>query len=393
MGYEKKYKEALEKARQLCAYPTTKPFISDLQDLFPELKESEDEMIRKALIYHYQGDGCLCTNEYRIDYKEIRAWLEKQGAYSQREECLDCQFNYASECKGSCAMKRGEQKPVVIISKFRIGDEIKTSNEESLTITKIDEKGYWSEDLFICSFDEECIWDLVKQKPIDKAEPKFHKGEWIIHQGTENIYQVVALIDNHYQLKYGDNYAVQKCTDVDRYARLWDIKDAKCGDVLSDGTTIFIFKDLLSDGSVMSYCDYDTDSGESDAFCPLSMNLMCSKITPATKEQRDILMKAIADAGYTFDFKKKELKRIEQKPAWSEEDNSNLQCCITKVQHDMNNGWIGRNEELLSWLESLKDRYTWKPSDEQMITLRQVISGCSYDIEPLVELETKLKEL
>ena len=37
---EKKYKEALEKARQLCGYPTTMPFISDLQDIFPELKES-----------------------------------------------------------------------------------------------------------------------------------------------------------------------------------------------------------------------------------------------------------------------------------------------------------------------------------------------------------------
>ena len=44
----KRYDEALEKARQLCAYPTTKPFISDLQDIFPELKESEDEKIKKV---------------------------------------------------------------------------------------------------------------------------------------------------------------------------------------------------------------------------------------------------------------------------------------------------------------------------------------------------------
>ena len=43
--------------------------------------------------------------------------------------------------------------------------------------------------------------------------------------------------------------------------------------------------------------------------------------------------------------------------------------------------------------DSLYHQNTWKPSDEQMTALRQVISGCSYDIEPLVELETKLKEL
>ena len=32
-------------------------------------------------------------------------------------------------------------------------------------------------------------------------------------------------------------------------------------------------------------------------------------VYPATKEQRDTLIKAMADAGYTFDFEKKELKK------------------------------------------------------------------------------------
>ena len=32
-------------------------------------------------------------------------------------------------------------------------------------------------------------------------------------------------------------------------------------------------------------------------------------VKPATKEQRDTLMKAIADAGYIFDFDKKKLKK------------------------------------------------------------------------------------
>ena len=36
-------------------------------------------------------------------------------------------------------------------------------------------------------------------------------------------------------------------------------------------------------------------------------------VHPSTKEQRDTLMKAIADAGYIFDIEKKELKKIEQK--------------------------------------------------------------------------------
>ena len=34
---------------------------------------------------------------------------DEQKPYGQRKECEDCQFNYASECKGYCALKRNEQ--------------------------------------------------------------------------------------------------------------------------------------------------------------------------------------------------------------------------------------------------------------------------------------------
>lgn len=79
------YDKALEEAKKWHKafvmgqnYPATDIKVS-YECIFPELKESEDERIRKALIYHFGGDGCICTNEYRIDYKDICAWLEKQG--------------------------------------------------------------------------------------------------------------------------------------------------------------------------------------------------------------------------------------------------------------------------------------------------------------------------
>ena len=67
--------------------------------------------------------------------------------------------------------------------------------------------------------------EAIKEEKVDnanKVESKFHEGDWIFHQGTENIYKVVAVIDNQYQLKYGDTYTIQKCDDVDRHARLLD---------------------------------------------------------------------------------------------------------------------------------------------------------------------------
>lgn len=83
MDYERKYKEALEKARQLCLYPTTKPFISDLQNLFPELRESDDERIRKSLLDYFnrykEQEECGIKTFYGIPTDDILAWLENQG--------------------------------------------------------------------------------------------------------------------------------------------------------------------------------------------------------------------------------------------------------------------------------------------------------------------------
>ena len=49
-------------------------------------------------------------------------------------------------------------------------------------------------------------------------------------------------------------------------------------------------------------------------------------------------------------------KQGEQKPAWSEEDDYNLQCMIAKVASDIQKGNVGRNNELIDWLKSLKER-------------------------------------
>ena len=55
MNYEKKYKEALERARKIYEQGT---ITESLCYVFPELKESEDERIRKEIIeyfIHYSG--------------------------------------------------------------------------------------------------------------------------------------------------------------------------------------------------------------------------------------------------------------------------------------------------------------------------------------------------
>lgn len=76
MGYEKAYKEALERAKSF-----QEKYGGDYAGyIFPELRESEDEKIRKFLIDYFTsykiGNVATKLNGYRID--DILAYLEKQ---------------------------------------------------------------------------------------------------------------------------------------------------------------------------------------------------------------------------------------------------------------------------------------------------------------------------
>lgn len=106
MDYEKKYKEALDRARQFITKELYAECNGNLVEyIFPELKEGEDERIRKALLRFHAStidiDG--------IQGKEILAWLEKQG-YTKKD--VDDAY-----LKGICNTKhelekQGDQKSV-----------------------------------------------------------------------------------------------------------------------------------------------------------------------------------------------------------------------------------------------------------------------------------------
>ena len=111
MDYEKLHKDTITKLQEMVnsGKITVEIARGICADFIPE---NEDERIRKSLIYHYQGDGCLCTNKYRIDYKEIRAWLEKQG--DQKPVVDDKDAEKASEEYRNFRMYCGIKDPVML---------------------------------------------------------------------------------------------------------------------------------------------------------------------------------------------------------------------------------------------------------------------------------------
>lgn len=65
-----------------------------------------------------------------------------------------------------------------------------------------------------------------------------------------------------------------------------------------------------------------------------------------------------------------------QKPAWSEEDEEIYRKCICAMRASAC-GFPEEEkfvEQVDNWLKSLKDRYTWKPSGEQMKILNEVLN-------------------
>lgn len=90
MTYEKKYKESVEKLRYKISDNNGnidyKAVVNaeELQDIFPELAESEDERIKREIVRYIN----LHKNDERKSGEWI-AWLEKQGEKPQGKTALE----------------------------------------------------------------------------------------------------------------------------------------------------------------------------------------------------------------------------------------------------------------------------------------------------------------
>lgn len=263
----KAYAEALKKA-SAAHKDEDRHLKATLERIFPELKEEDDdERIKKNCIHFLE--------------------LQKQhhAAIFEIEECIDW------------LEKQGEQKP---------------QGKSAL--------------------------EAIKEENVDnanKVEPKFKVGNW--YQCIKDFFGKGVTFDKNtayycakegcLQDEYGCHIAIVK--DLYDNFKLWTIEDAKDGDVLACDinkaeiggdveklpnivSTIFNFKKLINiKDYIHSYCHlYDK------RFLGLQRtmyyNSFVYNISPATKEQRELLFQKIKEAGYEWDTEKKELKKKEK---------------------------------------------------------------------------------
>ena len=332
MDYKKEYEEKLSKAitlHKLAAETNNDNTRMALEELYPELKESEEEKIRNEIIsFLKEGEPYYSPNTVRR--QKWANWLEKQGmqnpeikddvlsrfAFYQYDDdtiYLSSLFVRESDRKcgyGSKILKAAEEVAKTFgISKIRLKVESNTWMEE----------WYKKNGYEYLSSEGEYDWleKQVEQTITDKGEPKFEieKGKWYVCNTPRYRDFVVGkayYCPKNGRLKPNENemarYVARHCF------HLWTIQDAKDGDVLAvNDDTIIIFKNLYNGSTFHSSCHIEND------IFRISKEDMpdwwsCKGFHPSTKEQRNLLFTKMKEAGYEWDAEKKELKKIEQKP-------------------------------------------------------------------------------
>ena len=120
-------------------------------------------------------------------------------------------------------------------------------------------------------------------------------------------------------------------------------------------------------------------------------------ISEATKQKLEDNLNKALEKEAPESWNKFLKKQGEQNPAWSEEDEVMFRKAIITIDNvRMNTGSSEYYQGICNWLNSLKDRYTWKPSDEQMVAINtaiNVLGKGTLNGKQLIELEEQLKKL
>ena len=311
----KAYDDALERARALNngedidveAGTTTCEYI------FPELKEpkeNNDEKIRKELIAHFRNTRCV-TEEGAEKIAQWVAWLEKQAEPNPYD---GVSFKYNGHAWGMCAKDNGveiifdgELKAFLSLEKsfiypiYHKPDIAPKSALEAIKEEKVD--------------NQNCV------NPVDNDEPKFHPGDWIIRSDERfkhNTYLIKEIKDYYVCEELKGRRVTFTFNDAHKNFKLWDISDAKRGDVVvdkSDGT-IGIFQSIghHPDGGSYNdhsycflYCRYDDGFFYADFEHGNTIN--SNDLIPATKEQRDLFFEKMTQAGWKWNAENKELSK------------------------------------------------------------------------------------
>ena len=193
-------------------------------------------------------------------------------------------------------------KEVIVYTFHHIFPELKESerirminfiSNELACIRATDEKGSDRYDELTEAID--WLENQADQIPSNNVDPKFRVGDWITN-GKLLVGQVTSFDGEYYRYMCDGLEQPLHVSNAHKW-HLWTIEDANDGDVLFYHGNILLFKKINSWRNVTSYLAYSQVYGIRSHFVVANNP---DAITPATKEQRDILFQKMKDAGYRW---------------------------------------------------------------------------------------------
>ena len=335
-SYKEKYEDILarlERAKNdndVC----DERFCCVIDDLIPELAESEDEKVGKELIKHlkelsdWKEDEVIPVKNPSY-YRQWASWLEKQEEHA----------NFRNKIQVGDKVTRNEDGVLVNLSQLK---RIAKPAEE-YNITGIGSKhaeGKLAEKIKELN---DTLEKQSKQKSADKVEPKFKVGQTIKKEDFNSGFTIVKLEDGFYYNDMGDHFPF---TDQDN----WELVEQK-----------------------PAWSEEDEEIwNKAKQIFPESLNMQSGYVT-----------------GCIDTFKHFSLKK-----EWSEDDMKVIKEIIFLLKHHNSNETlttVHSIEDMINWLKSLRPQNTWKPSDEQMMALLYHCSNGSV-LSSLYNDLNKLKE-
>lgn len=356
MNYEEKYKSALKWMQSLYGglHGATK---EEAEKYFPELKESEDERIRKWLIGTIKQIPDSSIEWETISKSDVLAWLEKQGQTFTKKDVDDAYLEGITDTKNEMEKQYEANYQIrkdiaTFIFNYRgdIKDRAKWMNYLGIKVSfveKQDEQNHcmiqWKGDNL-----KEVIDFTGKDKNFEKWFKSFEEYEKYV-QEHDGIFKLFNADGSHYEVPVGawivktpDGYNVaskavfkQKSVDTPKFkveqTSTWSEEDEKIGKELMD-------------------------------FC-----IKCSQGHTIVNSQDDFRRWAT-----WLNSLKPQLKN-----EWSKEDEREVAVLEAYIRSkDWSERHIDRAlgivDELVNKAKSPRPQNTWKPSDEQMQLFKEV---------------------
>ena len=333
------------------------------EEILPELKESKDKKIREAILNSLidcrDAPDLGWSNFGGIHIDDCIAWLEKQrdkdkliqelGEYKVKytQEVLEKYINSMSNKDDERLRKtaiaflkdfaeQGYENAIECIDWLeKQGEQASLQTNERAWLYLVSDVLTWKDGIGQY-LDDPRVQELAKklcseyaqklynpsvlsnspntekneQKSANKIEPRFKVGDWVVQ--NYNLLKIRYVGNEYYCFETVDAYVdYMLVSEIDSLYHLWTIQDAKVGDVLEFEDHGRLVIGILS--------GINKTTGKVDVSCLLEdnkfklvffYNLDTVSPHPAIKEQRDILMKAMNDAGYKWNTRTKTLEKL-----------------------------------------------------------------------------------